>query len=270
MELHSNGREWHGSNPFESGATDDGFILFEKGNAFDRKINRSYSAKEIRERLGIEEYVNIYTFRRRPQPKPVKKKEKIDYSDWSKKEYVYTQNGINALKVVRLDPPPESQHRKKFIQMKWDNEKWEYGAPKMNLLYREDLVDSANTVFIVEGEKCADKINDFLQNSPFKGEIAATTVPGGASQAKKWYGLFLTMSNKPVFVIPDNDEPGLLFATTVMQCNEKAGGVFASIIRLDVEEKEDIVDWIDKGGDFYDVIKAAKKARAEQTQEIWV
>ncbi len=51
-------REWHGANPFESGATHDGFLLNEDGTAFDRKLNRKYKSREVAQLAGLraEEY----------------------------------------------------------------------------------------------------------------------------------------------------------------------------------------------------------------------
>lgn len=50
----SNGKtEWHGPNPLGHGATDDGFILFEEGNAIDRPAGIIYKSKEVAEMAGI-------------------------------------------------------------------------------------------------------------------------------------------------------------------------------------------------------------------------
>ncbi len=45
--------EWCGSNPNGEGATNDGFILYADGNAFDRKLNRPYSSPDVAKMAGI-------------------------------------------------------------------------------------------------------------------------------------------------------------------------------------------------------------------------
>jgi hypothetical protein len=54
LNLKRAGNEWHGSNPTGNGATEDGFILFPDGNAWDRKLNQSYTALEVAKLAGIE------------------------------------------------------------------------------------------------------------------------------------------------------------------------------------------------------------------------
>lgn len=45
--------DWRGPNPFEQGAETDGFVLFQAGNAYDRKLNRSYSPKDVADAAGL-------------------------------------------------------------------------------------------------------------------------------------------------------------------------------------------------------------------------
>lgn len=46
--LRSNGKtEWHGPNPTGQGAKEDGFILYEEGNAWDRSIDRRYTGVNL-------------------------------------------------------------------------------------------------------------------------------------------------------------------------------------------------------------------------------
>ena len=50
LEARSGAQEWYGPNPFgeDKGATEDGFILFSSGNAYDRKLEKSYPPQEVR------------------------------------------------------------------------------------------------------------------------------------------------------------------------------------------------------------------------------
>ncbi|PQV62423.1 Toprim-like [Abditibacterium utsteinense] len=45
--------EWRGPNPTGEGASEDGFILYAAGNAFDRKLDRRYSSPEVAKMAGI-------------------------------------------------------------------------------------------------------------------------------------------------------------------------------------------------------------------------
>ena len=65
--------EWNGMNPVEAGATDDGFALFERGNAFDRKLQKSYSAMEIAQAAAInyQEYEGSLTHPHKADLQPI-------------------------------------------------------------------------------------------------------------------------------------------------------------------------------------------------------
>lgn len=56
--------EWHGPNPWENGAQNDGFILFADGQAWDRSIERNYTSWDVAKNSGIppEEYEPIATY----------------------------------------------------------------------------------------------------------------------------------------------------------------------------------------------------------------
>ena len=102
-----------------------------------------------------------------------------------------------------------------------------------------DLVQ-ARQVFIVEGEKCADRLAAC--------GVVATTNPEGAG---KWHKYRETLTphfeGKDVVILPDNDEPGRKHALEVAQALH---GVAASVKVVDLPglpNKGDIVDWLDAG-----------------------
>jgi hypothetical protein len=45
--------EWSGANPSGNGATEDGFVLNEDGTAYDRKIKRRYTSREVAQLFGV-------------------------------------------------------------------------------------------------------------------------------------------------------------------------------------------------------------------------
>ena len=90
------------------------------------------------------------------------------------------------------------------------------------------------TVFVVEGEKDADKLAGL--------GLVATTNSGGAGKWRKEYSECL--QGRSVVVIPDNDEPGRKHARQVA---DSLWGVAASVRVVElpgVPEKEDVSDWL--------------------------
>jgi ferredoxin len=96
--------------------------------------------------------------------------------------------------------------------------------------------DPALTVFVVEGEKDADRLID--------AGLIATTSPLGAGKWRDEYAELL--KGRHVVVIPDNDRPGREHADAVVA---SLLGVAASVrlMPLDVADKGDVSDWLDAG-----------------------
>lgn len=110
--------------------------------------------------------------------------------------------------------------------------------------------DSPVVVF-VEGEKCADALIEL--------GIDATCIPGGVNGWRPEYAKHF--AGKDVVIVPDNDTPGREFSHEVL-C-ELAANANPFILELpNLENKEDVYDWIQKGGteeEFYKLAKHAKK-----------
>lgn len=110
-----------------------------------------------------------------------------------------------------------------------------------------DLV-KANVVFVVEGEKCARMVMlaNLFANAGYS--IAVTTSYDGAwkaGQSPKWLDSYNPyFVGKQVFIFPDNDEPGRLYAEHIAQ------GIspFAFNLRIvdlpDLAEGEDVADFL--------------------------
>lgn len=100
------------------------------------------------------------------------------------------------------------------------------------------LHHTKKAVWIVEGEKCADKLREL--------GILATTNSGGSGQWKDEHSAWL--KGRRVMVVPDNDEVGRKHAVKVVNC---LVGVAEEIKLLDLSdqlaEKGDIVDWLNSG-----------------------
>ena len=178
-----------------------------------------------------------------------KKSKQFRKGTTKKTEYLYLDGNRDAWqKVVRIDGINESTGKpdKTFSQWKFDNG-WIPGAPDNTIPYRLNDVLQADTVFIVEGEKTADCLNQVLQVVGIK-DVAATTSPMGAKNGSLWIGFvkqYPAILTKRIIILPDNDEPGMNYARTVASAILKANpSMDAKIVKLpDLSEGEDFVDW---------------------------
>jgi archaellum biogenesis ATPase FlaH len=108
------------------------------------------------------------------------------------------------------------------------------------VLYRLPALKGQKRVFIVEGEKDADRLAALGQ--------PATTNVGGAGKWRDEYTEQLKAAGvEQVVIIPDNDEPGETHARKVAQSCLHAG-LRVKIVRLpDLPPKGDVSDWLDEG-----------------------
>lgn len=150
-------------------------------------------------------------------------------------EYVYQkEDGTPYLRVQRTD-------RKDFWQSHWTGTGWAKGKPAGSALpYRlpELLEATHDTVFVVEGEKDADRLARL--------GFVATTNPEGAG---KWSAdLSRWLAGRIVHIVADNDEAGQKHGNSVAQA---LSGVAREVrvIRLpELPQKGDVSDWLDAGG----------------------
>ncbi|TKJ32304.1 MAG: hypothetical protein CEE38_23390 [Planctomycetes bacterium B3_Pla] len=150
----------------------------------------------------------------------------------------------------RLDPndPDDRRH--------WINR---LGDDTRRVLYRlPELLDQVNIasgkpVFVVEGEKDADRL--------WQIGLVATTNPMGAGNWRQEYSDFL--NDRSVVILPDNDKPGRDHAETVARSLALAGAPEIKILDLSdippgLAEHEDITDWLDHGGTKQKLAKLAE------------
>jgi len=131
---------------------------------------------------------------------------------------------------------------KLFWQYHWTGAGWAKGNPAGGVVpYRlPELIEAIHdTVFVVEGEKDADRLAAL--------GFIATTAPGGAGkwppELNKWFRA------KNVFVLADNDDPGRTHASIVAG---NLNGLAASVRVVELPglpSKGDVSDWLDAGGD---------------------
>jgi putative DNA primase/helicase len=98
--------------------------------------------------------------------------------------------------------------------------------------------DPAELVFIVEGEKDADRLASL--------GFVATTNAGGAGKWRGEFGEFLR--GKRVVIIPDNDGPGREHATKVARSLRVVAASVRVLELPNLPPKGDVSDWLDAGG----------------------
>jgi hypothetical protein len=116
--------------------------------------------------------------------------------------------------------------------------------------------DPSQPVFIVEGEKDADRLTSL--------RLTATTNVGGAGKWRPEYNQHF--AGKHVVLLPDNDDPGREHTAAVVR---HLTGTVASIkvVELpDLPEKGDVSDWLDKGGTPLDLLNLVARTADRSTR----
>ncbi|NQT40030.1 MAG: hypothetical protein HQ581_21235, partial [Planctomycetes bacterium] len=156
------------------------------------------------------------------------------------------ERGELLYQVVRFDPKDFRQRRPKA------GGGWEWAVKGTRMVpYRLSelsAADPACDVFIVEGEKDADRAVGI--------GIVATTCAMGAGKWRSEYSEHFR--NRRVCIIPDNDESGREHATQVAR---SLCGIADSIKVVDlpgVADKGDLSDWLDQGHTYDDLAALAE------------
>ena len=172
--------------------------------------------------------------------KPKKEKDLIAYEENYKErnwvtEYPYRDaNGNIIYRVVRAK---DRNGKKYFVPHVWNSEKklWITGFNGVHKVpYRlNEVLQSQDKVFIVEGEKDADRCCDY--------GLTASTNPGGSNGWKPEFAQWF--KDREIIVMPDQDEAGEKWLTKV--CDSLSGVARSiSILTLPSPHK-DFSDWAD-------------------------
>lgn len=141
----------------------------------------------------------------------------------------YNADGTVAYTKTRID---NADKTKKFYFEQPDGTKGMKGI-RHELYHLPDVI-SAEKVYVVEGEKCADAVIK-------QGSVATTLDTGAKSPWCPHYTEYL--KGKEVIIVPDNDTPGMDYAKKVLQ-----NVPTARIVKLpDLPPKGDIYDWLAMG-----------------------
>lgn len=113
--------------------------------------------------------------------------------------------------------------------------------------------DRAEVVYLVEGERKADKLATM--------GFLATSVAFGCKGWRESYADIL--ADRTVIILPDNDDPGREFAKTVQAAIKRAGGSAHLLELPGLPEKGDIMDWTGSADGLRSLAQAALKPRAQ-------
>jgi 5S rRNA maturation endonuclease (ribonuclease M5) len=161
--------------------------------------------------------------------------------------YDYKDEQGNLLyQVVRFYPKSFSQRRPD------GNNGWIWNLNDINpvLYHLPELIRSTNPVLIVEGEKDVENL--------MKWGLTATTSPMGTGKWKASYNKYL--KDKEVILMPDHDQPGYQHCQQIGQSLQGIAGKIKWLELPDLEEKEDISDWIKKDGTKEKLLQLIKQA----------
>ena len=164
----------------------------------------------------------------------------------AKYDYFDAQGKLIAC-VYRYDPPG----RKKEFRP-YDVATGKHKAPEPRPLFNQPGMLQAETVVLVEGEKCALALTN-------AGYCATTAMHGAKAPVNKtdWSPL----AGKDVLIWPDNDEPGAEYAKQVSQAIMAAGANSCAIMvpHDDAPEGWDAADAIAEGADVAEFIASARR-----------
>jgi hypothetical protein len=169
--------------------------------------------------------------------------------------------GSPVLLVSRYREP------KSFAQQRPDGAGWTWGgiSELAKVPFRlPDIIEAigkGQTVFIVEGEKAANRL--WLHGRP------ATCSPGGAGKWPKHFATYFESAD--VVILADNDEPGRKHAEQVRMNLINVAASLKVINLPGLLPGGDVVDWLDRGGDAMSIqdLRVGPPARGHTASELW-
>jgi predicted P-loop ATPase len=153
------------------------------------------------------------------------------------------------------------KHPKAFLQRKpdgaggWD---WTTKGVRRVLYHLPDIVN-ADRVYVVEGEKSADKLSEL--------GVVATTNAGGAGKWKSVYSKQL--EDKDVVIIPDEDDAGRDHASKVAASLQGSARRVRVVHLPVVASKSDPYDWVQAGGTLDELEELVEQTDEQGASPVW-
>lgn len=165
----------------------------------------------------------------------------------TEKVYYYKDSEGGLLyKVTRTDRMTDGMKEKFFTPAAYINGSWVNGLKNTrrvlyNLPEMLKATRAGQIIYFVEGEKCAESLD--------KLGLCAVTVAGGVNGWGKYSSDFISyFKDADTVIIPDNDEPGKSLGKRVVQDIINTAKTVRYLELPGLKEKEDVADWIEKGG----------------------
>lgn len=163
----------------------------------------------------------------------------------------FDEHGELRYQVLRYEPT-------RYIQRRPDGDDWIYkmeGVEPLPYRLPDMLANPDATVFVVEGEKCADALA--------KLGLTATTSHGGAGKWREPLNEYF--EGRRVIVLPDNDEPGARHADSIITHLLPIAKEIRRVELPGLPPKGDIVDWLNAGQDLDTLREFCKRAPVIET-----
>lgn len=170
-----------------------------------------------------------------------------------KTEYKYCDTtGKELYRICRKDFLDEAGKKGKKFSPLWtdDNGEKQFNEREQKVPYNLHRLGLAKTIFVVEGEKTADCLNEMFRLADDKFSVA-TTSQGGSGRGYLWENFieeYPALKAKPIRILPDNDDPGRKYAQAVSNAFVQAGAQNVKIVTIPkLSEKGDFCDWWEDG-----------------------
>ena len=162
------------------------------------------------------------------------------------------EQGTLLYQVLRFEP-------KGFAQRRPDaNDGWTWKLNGVRRVpYRLPQLLMASTLYVVEGEKDADRL--------WSLGIPATTCPEGAGKWREEYSEHF--ASKRAVILPDNDEPGERHALQVARARLLVAAAVKTVRLPGLPPKSDVSNWLNTGHtreELAELVKVAPILRAEE------
>ncbi|MFA7281337.1 MAG: phage/plasmid primase, P4 family [Sterolibacterium sp.] len=156
--------------------------------------------------------------------------------------------------VYRYDPP---DGKKEFRP--WDAKRRKPAPPEPRPLYNQPAIKNADSVVLVEGEKCAQALTD-------AGIVTTTAMHGANAPVDKtdWSPL----AQKSLLIWPDRDKPGWNYAMSAADAALAAGAISCAVL-VPPDEKPtgwDVADALAEGFDVSEFIARGSRISVKPSQ----
>jgi hypothetical protein len=160
------------------------------------------------------------------------------------------ERGELLYQVVRFDPK-DFRPRRPDGAGGWT---WDLKGVR-RVVYRLDELAEQRRVFLVEGEKDADRLRAL--------DLPATTTPSGAESWRDEYAQQIRAAGvEEAVIIPDNDPAGRKYASTAGAALAAAGVAVRVVSLPGLAPKADVSDWLDAGHAADELTALAENAAA--------